>query len=309
MDELLVYLNGRFIPASLAGLSIWDRGLVQAATVAELTRTFRKRLYRLEDHLDRLFRALNILQVDIRLSQEQLAALSRELVAHNARLSSDEADLGLVHFITAGEHAMYVIGRPPRREPTVCVHTFELPFDQWSERMKKGVHLRSPSIRQVPPLCWDPSMKCRSRMHYYLAEKEIQRVDPAAMALLLDLSGRVTETSSGNFLMLKRGVLISPPTDYTLPGIGRATILELALELGIPFATRDIILEEALTAEEAFLSSSSYCLLPVTRIDGTVIGTGQPGPMHAQLLSSWSQRVGVDIKRQIMGERDTTELG
>jgi branched-chain amino acid aminotransferase len=131
----------------------------------------------------------------------------------------------------------------------------------------------------------------------------VRRAVQEASALLLDLAGHVTETNSGNFLMVERGVLVSPPTDYTLPGISRATVIELAAELGIPFAARDVPLSAALAADEAFLSSSSYCLMPVTKINDTVLGDGRPGPVFRQLLAAWSRRVGVDIERQIVGGR------
>ncbi len=180
MMEQWIYLNGRFLAASAAHLAVWDSGIVQGATVAEMTRTFRKQLFRLDDHLDRLFRALQVTHMDIGVSKAELADISRELLAHNGRLLDDNAELGLVHFVTAGEYAVYAIGRPPRRQPTVCIHTFELPFAAWAARMKQGAHLLTPSIRQVPPQCWDARMKCRSRMHYYLAEKEVQRIDPEA---------------------------------------------------------------------------------------------------------------------------------
>ena len=306
MNEPLVYLNGQFLPAAHAQLTIWDAGLVQGATVTEMTRTFRRQLFQLDKHLDRLFRALRIMQLDIGLSRDELAGISHELLAHNARFLDDRAELGLIHFVTPGEHAAYALGRPPRHEPTVCAHTFVLPFAQWAERIKHGARLLTPSIRQVPPSCWDPNMKCRSRMHYYLAEREVHRRDAEASALLLDQVGRVTETNSGNFLMMERGVLVSPPTEYTLPGISRAVVIELAAELGIPFVARDIMLAEALAADEAFLCSTSYCLLPVTQINGTPIGTGKPGLVHRRLLSEWSQRVGVDIERQIVGEKEET---
>lgn len=143
-------------------------------------------------------------------------------------------------------------------------------------------------------------MKCRSRMHYYLAEKEVQRADPEASALLLDLTGNVTETSTGNFLMVEHGVLVSPTLDNILPGISRATVMELANELGIPIVERDISVSAAQAAEEAFLSSTSYCLMPVVKINDATIGDGRPGPVYRRLLAAWSQRVGVDIERQIV---------
>jgi branched-chain amino acid aminotransferase len=298
MSEPLVFLNDRFVPANEARVAIWDAGVVQGATVAEMTRTFGQRPFRLDDHLDRLFRALRITRMDIHLSKADLADLSLRLLDHNIRLVDAAAELGLVHFVTAGEYGLYAWGCPPRREPTVCVHTFPLPFSEWRPLRKHGVRLIASSIRQVPPLCWDAGMKCRSRMHYYLAQREVRDRDPDAWALLLDMSGNVTETNSGNFLMVENGVIVSPPADYTLPGISRAMVRELAEELRIPFMERDISLAQARRADEALLSGTSYCLLPVAKIDEIPLGDGRPGPVYRQLLDAWSRRVGVDIEKQ-----------
>jgi branched-subunit amino acid aminotransferase/4-amino-4-deoxychorismate lyase len=108
----------------------------------------------------------------------------------------------------------------------------------------------------------------------------------------------VTETNSGNFLMVENGIIVSPPADYTLPGISRAMVRELAEELKIPFVERDISLAQARRADEALLSGTSYCLLPVAKIDEIPLGDGRPGPVYRQLLDAWSRRVGVDIEKQ-----------
>src|SRR5215472_10254090 len=107
MSEPLVYLNGQMVPASQAHIAIYDAGIVLGATVTEQTRTYHKRLWRLDDHLDRLFRALRYTRMDIGLTKEQLADISRQLTEHNARLLDDFEELGLIHFVTAGEHAAY----------------------------------------------------------------------------------------------------------------------------------------------------------------------------------------------------------
>src|SRR5207245_10813002 len=132
-------------------------------------------------------------RIDIGLTREELSALSEELVAHNAKLSDEAAELGLVQFVTAGEYAAFagLPGQAVRAGPTVCVHTFPLPFERWAPKMQAGAHLVTPSIRHVPPQCYDPKMKYRSRMHFYLADKEAQQVDADAAALLLDLHGNV----------------------------------------------------------------------------------------------------------------------
>lgn len=303
MSEPLVYLNGRMVPASQAHLAIYDAGIVLGATVAEMTRTFHKRPWRLDDHLDRLFRSLRYTRMDIGLSKEQLADISRQLVEHNARLLDDAEELGLIHFVTAGEYPTYagMAGRPAMvpPTPTVCVHTFPMPFELWAKKMRTGTHLVTPSVRHVPPQCYDPKIKYRSRMHFYLADQEARLVDAEASALLLDLAGNVAETGSGNFLIVEHGAIVSPTTANTLPGVSRAMVIELAGKLGIPFAERDIQVYSALNADEAFITSTPYGVMPVAKINGVAIGNGKPGPMVRRLLAAWSEEVGLDIDKQI----------
>lgn len=301
MSEPLVYLNHQLVPASQAHIAIYDAGIVLGATVTEQTRTFHKRLWRLDDHLDRLFRSLRYTRMDIGLTKEQLAGISHELIEHNARLLDDAGELGLIHFVTAGEYPTYagMSGRPARTTPTVCVHTFPLPFELWAKKMLAGAHVVTPSIRHVPPQCYDPKVKYRSRMHFYLADLEARRIDPEASALLLDLDGNVTETSTANFSIVERGTIVSPTTVNTLPGVSRAMVLELAGKLDIPFVERDLQVYNVMNADEAFLTSTSYCLMPVTKINGMPVGDGKPGAMTRRLLAAWSAEVGLDIEKQI----------
>ena len=304
MSEPLVFLNGRLVPASQAHLAIFDAGIVFGATVTEMTRTFKQQLWRLDAHLDRLCRSLKYTRLDIGLTKDQLAAASHELVAHNARLVHAEDELALVHFVTPGELPVYAgsSGTAARTTPTVCAHTFPMPFELWAKKMEAGAHLVTPSIRHVPPQCYDPKMKYRSRMHYYLADQEARLADPEASALLLDLDGNITETSGANFLIVERGVIVSPTERNTLPGISRAMVIELAPRLGIPFVERDIQVYNVMNADEAFLTSTPYCAMPVTRINGVAIGDGTPGPVVRRLLTAWSGELGMDIMRQIQDQ-------
>jgi branched-chain amino acid aminotransferase len=137
-------------------------------------------------------------------------------------------------------------------------------------------------------------------MHYYLADREARLVDPEASALLLDLDGNVTETNAANFSFVEGGAIVSPTTRNTLPGISRATVFELAAQLGIDFVERDSQPYQAINADEAFLTSTPYCMMPVTKINGIPIGDGKPGPIFRRLLDAWSKLVGVDIERQIL---------
>lgn len=309
MSEPLVFLNGKLVPASQASLKIYDAGIVLGATVTEMTRTFRHQPFRLEDHVARLFRSLKYTRMDIGVTPEELIAVSRELLANNAKLIGENDELGLIHFVTAGEYPTYAgsAAGGVRMTPTVCAHTFPMPFELWAERIKTGAHVVTPSIRHVPPQCYDPKMKYRSRMHYYLADQEARLVAPDAIALLLDLDGNVTETSGANFLIVERGTIVSPTLRNTLPGISRATVIELATKLGIPFVERDIQVHSVINADEAFLSSTPFCLLPVTKINGVTIGDGQPGSVYRRLMSAWNELVGLDVVEQFAARRSLAE--
>jgi branched-subunit amino acid aminotransferase/4-amino-4-deoxychorismate lyase len=319
MDEPLAYFNGQIIAASQARLAIYDAGFVLGATITEQTRTFGHRPWRLADHLHRLLRSLEAARMDVDLSKEQWISISKELIEHNARFVHQRDELGLIQFVTPGEYPTYAgmaaaggarsAGfslspdglKPALRSaaPTVCIHTFPLPFEVWAERMRRGAHLVTPPVRHMPPECCDPAIKHRSRFHYYLADQQARLVDPQASALLLDLAGNVTETSTANFLMVEKGTIVSPTMRNILPGISRQVVIELATRLGIPFAQRDFPIEAAMKAQEALLTSTPYCLMAVTQINGTMLSDGRPGPIFHRLLTAWSQEVGLDIACQI----------
>jgi branched-chain amino acid aminotransferase len=137
-------------------------------------------------------------------------------------------------------------------------------------------------------------------MHFYLAEQQARQVDPEASALLLDLSGNVTDTATANFLMVEGGTIISPTTRNILPGVSRAVVIALAQRLGISFTERDFPVSKATAADEAFISSTPYCLMPVTRINGLAIGDGRPGHIFRRVIEAWSKEVGLDIRKQII---------
>ena len=302
MAEPIVYLNHEIVPATQAHVKIHDAGVVWGATVTEMVRTFHHRLFRLDEHLARLARSLRYVRLDIGRTMEEFTVALDELVQHNARLLNANDELGLVIFVTAGEIAAYVgtASMTARATPTVCAHTFPLSFASWAEKMQNGAHVVTPSIRHVPPQCVDPKMKYRSRMHYYLAGKEAELVDPHAIPLLLDLQGNATETSGANFVIVEHGTIVSPTTRNILPGISRQVVIELAEKLDIPFVERDFQVFNIVNADEACMTSTPYCMLPVTRVNGLPIGSGVPGPIFRRLMNAWNEEVGLDVVQQIV---------
>ena len=298
----IAFLNDRMIPVEQARLPIHDLGVVLGATVTEMARTFRQRLFRLDGHLARLAGSLECVGYQLDISLDQLGQIASEVVQHNARLVEPEAELGLILFITAGQSAMYAAGNnlPIQDRPTVCIHTFRLPFRLWADTMRSGANLVTPSVRHVPPQCTPASIKHRSRIHYYLADRQAQAIEPGSIPLLLDLEGNVAETNTANILLVERGAIVSPTLDNILPGISRQMVVDLAGDLGIPFAVRSFDPSAVHDADEALLVSTPYCIMPAVQFDGRPIGDGCPGPIFRQLIEAWSKRVGLDVYRQIV---------
>lgn len=297
-NEPLAWLNGQFISWSQAKLPVSDMGLVHGASVTEMTRSFRQRWFRLDDHLRRLETSLKTVGWRIPYALPELSVISERLRDHNAPLLPAGHELGLIHFVTAGQNLTYLGAsrREECRRPTVCCHTFALPCELWAEKYTTGQHLVIPSIRQIPVECLSAGMKHRSRLHWVLADAEARIRDPQATAILLDNKGDLTETSGGNFFLVKDGTIYTPRPKNILSGISRYVVFLLAEELKIPLVVTDLHPSELNHASEAFTSSTPYCLLPVTRFEGNVIGKGIPGPIYRSLLQAWGRIVGCEIE-------------
>ncbi len=305
MTEAIAYLNGKFIPQSEAKLPVYDAGIVMGATVTEMIRTFDHKPFKLEEHIARLYRSMRYARFEVELTQEEMLAATLKVIERNAGLLPKSKELGIVQFVTAGTFSVYAgsAGGGEKMVPTVCIHTFPLPLFLWAKQFETGLHAVTPSNRHIPPQCIDPKMKYRSRLHFWLAEQEAKNVDPNAATLLLDLDGNVTEFSGGNILIVKDGTIISPTTRNILPGISRQTVIELASELQIPFSEEDFQVYDVCNADEAFESTTPFCLLPVTKINNILIGNGKPGAICFRLLDRWGEKVGLDILRQIQDDQ------
>jgi branched-subunit amino acid aminotransferase/4-amino-4-deoxychorismate lyase len=226
-----------------------------------------------------------------------LREVAQHIVQNNHPQLADGDDLGVTIFVTPGPYPGMWNDLPAR--PTVCVHSQPLLFASWAEKYMSGQRLIISGTRQVSPLNWPMELKCRSRIHYYLADREAKKQDPESRALLLDLDGFVCEASSANiFLYSTSEGLLAPLASKTLPGVSLATIHDLAAQLRIRFQERNVLPEELFSADEVMLCSTSPCVLPVTRIDGRWVGSGVPGPMFQRLLSAWSELVHLDIASQ-----------
>jgi branched-chain amino acid aminotransferase len=301
MSDPLVFLHGQFLPQSQAALTLHDAGFVMGATVTDLCRTFHQRLYRWPDHLARFTASCRSTSIDPPLGDREIAERAEELVRHNALLLPPGQELALVLFATPGPIGYYLgeeggVGDGP---VTFGMHTFPLPLARYRPWVERGAALVVPGVRQLPAACVDPHIKMRSRLHWWLADREAQRLEPGAVALLLDTAGALTETAGANVLLVQGGKVISPPRARILEGISLRVVMELCGTLGIPFEERPLALPDLASAEEMILASTAYCLVGVSRCQGAAVAW--PGDVCRRLMRAWSEEVELDIHGQILG--------
>lgn len=301
MSEPIVFLNGEFVPASQASLKIYDLGIVSGATFTEMTRTFAGAPFRLDDHLSRLYASLEYGGISISLTPEQMHEQTLHLIRENYPLLDKGYDLAIVCFVTAGESPVYA-GWKDRNapiKPTICIHSFPLAFGNWQQMFVDGAHVVTPATRHIPSECIDAKSKHRSRLHWFLADRQTRAVDPQALSLLLDTDGYITESTGANFLVYKDGAVFSPTDRNILQGISLQTVREIAAELNLKWVEKDLLVDDVVRADEAWLTSTPYCIAPCTRINHTTIGNGGIGPVFRAIQAKWNERVGMDIERQI----------
>ncbi len=292
MTTASAYLNGKWIPSQDLSLPIDDLGFIWGATVVERLRTFQGKLFRPDEHFRRLHRSLTIVGWDADTICSQVSEACNAFLERNASLFLEGDDWNVVVFITPGKTL-------DARQPTVCVHGQPLPFQNWAHQYQAGVCCSIVDVRQISANCWPAELKCRSRMHYFLAEQQARKTVPDSQAILLDQDGHIGESSTANVVAYyqDRG-LVTPRRDKVLPGVSQQVLFEIADSLDLPHIEDDLTPTQLAQADEIFLTSTSICLLPVVKLDERNVSNGKPGPIYEQLLSAWSKLVGTNIPAQ-----------
>ena len=196
------------------------------------------------------------------------------------------------HSITGGNPALQI------SKPTVMIYTQPMNLVLWAPFYTKGCHAVTPPTRMVPSQSLDARIKNRSRLFYTLAEIESKLVDPEAQSVILDIDGNVAENKGGNIFMIKDGKLITPTTANCLEGLTRNSTMEIARSLDIEVIEAVIQPYDLATADEMFMTSTPYSIMPATKFNGMPIADGKVGPVTKRLIQGWSDRVGVDIIKQ-----------
>ena len=293
----IAWQNGRTIPYSEAAVPVWDLGVVAGATVSEMARTYRHQPFRIRNHTARLFTSCHELGFSLPYSESEMADAATTIVEENTRSLSNIDDLGIVWFVTAGANQTYV-ANAALSEPTVCVHTFRLPFQQWQDGIRSGVQLTIPDQRQLPEHSFPVQHKIRNRLHWWLADRAAAEIRPGSRALLADAAGRITETSTACFYGVMDDTVLTARADV-LRSTTRDLVRELCDRIGIRFRLTELSVERISEFQEAFLSSTPCGLLPVASIDDHKL-PGPAGIVLQQLQAEWTRVTGVDTFKQAL---------
>jgi branched-chain amino acid aminotransferase len=281
--EEIIYLNGELIPRSQAKLSPFNYGFLYGYGLFETMRSYGGSIFRLDRHLARLHEAAETLGI-----ARELATFDLEKACHDVLKANDLAEARLRLTVTAGEGD--IIPNPDTCSGiTVFIVARKLvPLPPQSyERGYKAI-LSSYRRNSRSPLS---RLKSTSYLENVLARQEA-RAAGVDEVVLLNEKGFVAEGSSTNIFLISSQMLITPAIESgALPGITREAVLELAKSMGIMTVVKQAELGELLTAREAFLTNSILEIMPLTRLDNKPIGSGKPGPVTQQLMSSYREMV------------------
>ncbi len=302
MSGRVVWWNGELIPEAEARISIYDSACMFGDMCFEMTRSFNRKQFKLKAHIDRLYDSCRWLHIPVPLSKgEMIDAVYRTIEANQPTMAEDDEHRVMIN-VTRGLLGIYqgVVGVPTG--PNVIIADFPL---RWTVKgmgklFDEGINVVIPSQRSIPASLLEPKAKTRSRMHLMMANIQASRFKGTNnWPLLLDPDGFVTEGTGDNFFIVKGGVLFTPQGRNILRGISRAYVMEIARQLEITCETVNMEPFDILQADEAFMTGTPFCILPVVSLDGQAIGSGLPGAFTSLLLSAWGEDVDVDIRRQI----------
>lgn len=305
----VVYQNGHFVEESNAKVSIYDSALMFGDMVFEMTRSYNREHFLLNEHLDRLFEGLKVLRIDPALSKDQFFEICRETSRLNDNYIPNGDEHRLMINVSRGPLGIYshMFENPG---PTVIVADFPLSWTVagLAHLVDEGINVCIPSQRAIPGHLLDPKIKNRSRLFYQMANIQVSNIKgDNNWALLIDPDGLVAEGTGNNFFIVKDGRVLTPKGRNILRGVSRRYVLRLCEELGIDARETDLEAFDVYGADEAFVTGTPFGMLPVVSIDGVAIGeirkptesSGVFGPVSAAVASKWSENVGLDFISQL----------
>ena len=275
-----IYLNGNFVPESEAKVSVYDHGLLYGDGVFEGIRVYSKRIFKLKEHVDRLYESANTISLNIPISKDEFTKKIIETCRRNKMVdgyirvvvSRGVGDLGLSPFTC--------------KKPTVIIIAKSIKLYS----RENGLKLITTSVRRNPPQCLSPNIKSLNYLNNILGKIEAHQRN-ADEALFLDIDGYVSEASADNVFYVKDELITTPPTATNLKGITRTTVLEIAKKLGYDTRVSHFILSDIHNADEVFLTRTAAEIESVIEIDSRKISDGKPGKITMQIKEEYKKLV------------------
>lgn len=279
---MIIYSNGKFVDSQDAKISIFDHGFLYGDGIFEGIRAYNGRVFKLKEHIDRLYESANSILLKIEISRKEMMDVVLETVRRN---HLTDAYIRLLVSRGVGD-----LGLDPRKCPKSEIFCIAGNIVLYPESMyENGLEVVTASTRRNSPGALNPMVKSLNYLNNILAKIEANRAG-VMEALMLNQDGYVCEATGDNIFIVKDGVLKTPPVYVgALKGITRDTVLDLAQKEGIPAIEELFSLHEVYAADECFLTGTAAELIPVVAADSRLIQDGKPGPIFKKLLAEFRE--------------------
>lgn len=279
---MIVYCDGEFVEHDQAKISIFDHGFLYGDGVFEGIRAYNGRVFKLKEHIDRLYESANAILLNIEITRREMMDIVLETVRRNNLV---DAYIRLV--VSRGTGDLGLDPRKCHKSEIFCIAGQITLFPQ--SMYEKGLEVVTVSTRRNNPTALNPRIKSLNYLNNILAKIEANRAG-VMEALMLNQEGYVCEGTGDNIFIVKEGILKTPPI-YAgiLKGITRDTVLDLAKQSGIPTVEDLFTLHDVYTADECFLTGTAAELIPVVNVDSRKIADGKPGTIFKQLLTKFRE--------------------
>ncbi len=278
----LVHINGNLVPQAEATVSVFDHGLLYGDGVFEGLRSYGGKVFRLEQHVRRLYESAMAICLEIPLTQREMCSATNETVAAN---KIEDGYIRLIVTRGAG-----TLGLDPNRcsNPQVIIIADAISLYP-QELYTQGLEIITASTIRNHPAALSPRIKSLNYLNNILAKIEGLQAG-CVEALMLNHKGEVAECTGDNIFLVRDGVLMTPPMDAgILGGVTRDAVVELAEQAGIKVMKVSLTRHDVFVADECFLTGTAAEVIPVVKVDNRIIGTGQPGPVTLDLKERFHQ--------------------
>jgi branched-chain amino acid aminotransferase len=279
-----VYINGKLFDKADAKVSVYDHGLLYGDGVFEGIRVYDAKIFRLREHIDRLYDSARHISLEIPLTKEQMAEAMQSTVRANHK-----RDAYIRALVTRGAGTL---GIDPRNtsDPQVIIIVDDISLYP-KELYEHGLNVVIASTIRVHPSALDARVKSLNYLNNIMAKMEAIQAG-CFEAVMLNHEGKVAECAADNIFIVKAGVVRTPPLDAgILGGITRGAVIELARGADMPTEEASLTRHDLYTADEFFLTGTGAEIIPVVRCDGRPIGNGKPGPVTKQLRERFYQLI------------------